>query len=127
MAWARKMPALTRPKTAATESIIANVPLCPRGRASFALLIVVDALATGQLHVWVVASDVGMIGDNQSAGITVAYVSALDARERAQTRVELVIDLKGRQSDATRSVMLTDRTDRYGSANEMAFSQIDRA
>src|SRR5262245_2395395 len=31
MAWARKMPALTRPKTAATESIIANVPLCPLG------------------------------------------------------------------------------------------------
>jgi len=29
-------------------------------------------LATDQLHVWVVALDVGMIGDNQSAGITVA-------------------------------------------------------
>jgi hypothetical protein len=35
-----------------------------------------------------------MIGDNQSAGITVAHVSALDARERAQTKVELVIKLK---------------------------------
>ena len=37
-------------------------------------------MAAGQLYVWVVASDVGMIGD--------------DARERAQTKVELVINLK---------------------------------
>ena len=50
-------------------------------------------MAAGQLYVWVAASDVGMIGDNQ-AGITVAHVSALDARERAQTKVELVINLK---------------------------------
>ena len=41
-------------------------------------------LATGQLHVWVAALDVGVIGDNQSAGITVAHLSGLDARERAQ-------------------------------------------
>ena len=44
----------------------------------------VDALATGQLHVRLVALDVGVIGDNQSAGITVADASALDARGRAQ-------------------------------------------
>jgi hypothetical protein len=43
-------------------------------------------LATRQLHVWIVALDVGVIGDNQSAGITVAHVSAFDARERARPR-----------------------------------------
>jgi hypothetical protein len=35
-----------------------------------------------------------VIGDNQSAGITMAHVSALDARECAQTKVELAINLK---------------------------------
>ncbi len=40
-------------------------------------------LATGQLHVSVVAFDVGVIGDNQSLGIA---VSALDAHQRTQSR-----------------------------------------
>ena len=47
-------------------------------------------LATGQLHVWVVALDVGVIGDNQSAGITVVHVAALDARERARNPSDLL-------------------------------------
>jgi len=35
-----------------------------------------------------------MTGDNQSAGITLAHVSAFGARGRAQTKVELVVNLR---------------------------------
>ena len=70
------MPALIRPITAVTVSIIANVPLRLYGRSVICLPRKDGRhLAAGQLYVWVAASDVGMIGDNQ-AGITVAHVSA---------------------------------------------------
>jgi hypothetical protein len=45
-------------------------------------------LATGQLYVWVVAFDVGMIGDSQSLGIA---VSALDAHQRTLSRWQFAI------------------------------------
>ena len=60
------MPALAKPRTAATESIITKGSIVPTWASVFCLANSGRRLATGQLHVWVVALNLGMVGYNQN-------------------------------------------------------------
>jgi hypothetical protein len=60
------MPALAKPNTAATESIITKGFIVPTWASVFCLANSGRRLATGQLHVWVVALNLGVGGDNRN-------------------------------------------------------------